>query len=343
MHIRLFTQARAGAIAGGRVYATRMIAALRDAGSDAEELPLPGDALSAAMRDAARAGWENLPPGVTVLIDTTVLPAFASLADAVLARGAVPLMHHPAALESGLDAASHAELSHAEKALLALLPRVVVASEALAARLVEQFSIPRTRIVVVPPGSDPAPRAAGSGGPSCAILSVGALVPRKGHDVLLHALARLTDLDWRLDIVGRDDAHPVHAASLRALAEELGIAQRVTFHGWLSPERLAEMWHGTDLFALATRWEAHGATVAEALRRGVPVAVTNGGAAAALVSMENGVVVQTGDAEMLGKSLRRVIFDADLRAGLAEAAWRAGQELPDWPAQAARLRAALSA
>ena len=70
----------------------------------------------------------------------------------------------------------------------------MVASEALAARLVEEFSIPRTRIVVVAPGSDPAPRAAGSGGPGCAILSVGALVPRKGHDVLLHALARLRDV-----------------------------------------------------------------------------------------------------------------------------------------------------
>ena len=59
--------------------------------------------------------------------------------------------------------------------------------------------------------------------------------------------------------------------------------------------------------------------------------------------MENGVVIQPGDADMLGKSLRRVIFDRDLRALFADSAWHAGQALPDWPTQAARLRAALSA
>jgi glycosyltransferase involved in cell wall biosynthesis len=77
---------------------------------------------------------------------------------------------------------------------------------------------------VVEPGTDPAPRAAGSGGPGCAILSVGTLVPRKGHDVLLRALARLTDLDWSLTIAGGERATRSHAHGLRALAEELGIA-----------------------------------------------------------------------------------------------------------------------
>ena len=81
------------------------------------------------------------------------------------------------------------------------------------------------------PGTDDAPRSPGSGGPTCHILSIGTLVPRKGHDVLLRALARLFDLDWQLTIVGSPDRDPVHARSLVALAEELGIARQVRFAG----------------------------------------------------------------------------------------------------------------
>ncbi|MEJ1977630.1 MAG: glycosyltransferase [Acetobacteraceae bacterium] len=90
-----------------------------------------------------------------------------------------------------------------------------------------------------------------------------------------------------------------------------------------------------DLFALATEWEPYGTSVAEALRRGLPVAVTAGGAAADAVSPETGVVCPVGDADGLSKALRRLIFDTGLRTDMAQAAWMAGRMLPDWPAQAA--------
>jgi glycosyltransferase involved in cell wall biosynthesis len=75
--------------------------------------------------------------------------------------------------------------------------------------------------------------------------------------------------------------------------------------------------------------------VAEALARGLPVGVTAGGALADLVPVEAGIVSPPGDHVSLGKAMRRIVFDRDLRAEMADAAWAAGQKLPRWEDRAA--------
>ena len=151
--------------------------------------------------------------------------------------------------------------------------------------------------------------------------------------MLLRALARLFDLEWRLTIAGSPLADRVHAAGLAALAEELKIAHHVTFAGEVTGAALEALWASADLFALATHYEGYGMVVAEALKRGLPVAVTAGGAAGALVPIHGGLVCPPGDAEGLSKALRRVIFSPDLRADMARVAWEAGAALPSWTTQ----------
>ena len=343
MRVALFVPAPFGTVSGGYNYDRAIVAGLLARGHTVDVLeldgahPLPDQAALAS----AHAAWESLAADAVPVIDGLCLPAFAPLAEALAGRHAVGLIHHPTALEPGHDDATHDALRTTERMLMPRLTRAIVTSTSTGERLAADFGVAAERIAVVVPGTAPAQRSQGSGGPGCAILSVGVLTRRKGHDVLLRALARLPDLDFSLVIAGapRD---PVHARSLVALAEELGVAQRVRFAGEVVADALEELWQRTDLFALATHYEGYGMAIAEALKRGVPVAVTDGGAAGALVTPESGIVCQPGDDAALARALRRVMFDTALRTDMADAAWQVGQRLPDWPAQAEAFANALA-
>jgi glycosyltransferase involved in cell wall biosynthesis len=344
MHLALIVPAPFDAVSGGYAYDRRIVAGLREGGHTMEVVELPGahPLADEAARNAARAAMNGLPGATRAIIDGLALPAFTGMEDALRTRDAVGVIHHPTALETGLSEADRSGLLATEKRLLPLLARVIVTSENTGERLACDFGVDAARIRVVVPGTDDAPRSVRSGGATCNIISIGTLVPRKGHDVLLRALARLFDLDWRLTIVGSPARDPVHASSLAALAEQFGIATRVRFAGEATEAELEALWHEADLFALASHWEGYGMAVAEALKRGLPVAVGGGGAAASLVSPEAGVVCQPGDHINLSKALRRLIFDATLRRDVAEAAWQVGQALPNWRTQVGKFAEALA-
>lgn len=343
MHVTLLVPAPFNSLSGGYEYDRRMVDGLRALGRSVDVVELAGThpLTDAIARDAACAAWDALPTDTRPIIDGLALPAFAGMDDALAARGAIGLIHHPTALETGLSDSDQAALHRLEQRLYAHLGRLIVTSEPTAERLIADFGTTPNRTHVVVPGTDDATRSPGSGRETCEILSVGALIPRKGHDILLRALARLFDLDWHLTIVGATGRDPVHATGLQALAEELGIARQVRFAGAISGADLEPLWQAADLFALASLFEGYGMATAEALKRGLPVAVTAVGAVPTLVSPEAGTISPPHDRDQLSKSLRRLIFGRELRGYMAEIAWQAGQTLPSWETQAALFAAAI--
>ncbi|HYZ63248.1 MAG TPA: glycosyltransferase, partial [Acetobacteraceae bacterium] len=101
------------------------------------------------------------------------------------------------------------------------------------------------------------------------------------------------------------------------------------------------LWKQASLFALATRWEGYPSAVMEALRRGIPVVVSDGGDAGAFVPPDAGAVCPKDDMATFGKCVRRVLFDRALHGDMAEAAWQAGQKLPGWAQRAQEFIAVL--
>jgi glycosyltransferase involved in cell wall biosynthesis len=325
---------------GGARYLHEMIAALRGIGERVEVFELADD-LVAGGRPTIDPFWSTLPKDAVLVIDGLVLPRFARLADGSVMARCVALVHHPSPMIFQLPEVEQTARRKIEQGLLKALPRIVVTGDDTAARLASEYGVDPAHIRVVPPGTAEAPRSTGSGGSDCAILSIGALTPRKGHAMLIRALARLFDLDWHLTIAG-DPRDGVHARELAALATELEVTGRIDFRGAVDDAALEHLWRQADLFALATRYEATSAVVAEALKRGLPVAVTRGGAAAVPMTPDSGIVCDPDDMVTFSKAIRRLIFDLPLRRSCAEAAWQIGQTLPDWPTQARAMAAALA-
>ena len=323
MHLTFALPALAGTGGStGRSYAYGLAAALRSLGHQV---------------DVAEGDAPSFAPTTIPIVDGLLLPHLLPRLPELVERGAAAVVHHVSA-RAGRDACAREAVQDIERTMLPALRRVVATSQPVADRLQQDFGV--SDAAVVAPGLDALPRSTPGDGP-VQILAAGVLTPRKGHDTLLQGLARLSDLDWRLTVAGSAERDPVHAAQLAAMVLEPGLAGRATVLTDPDPDAMERLWQSAGVFALATRWEGYPSGVAEALRRGVPVVVTAGGAVGGLVTPEAGIVCAPDDMPLLSKCLRRILFSPALRNDMAEGAWRAGQALPGWDMQARLFLAAL--
>ena len=162
------------------------------------------------------------------------------------------------------------------------------------------------------------------------LLSVGAIVPRKGFDVLLAALVSLKHLNWRLTIVGDDQRAPLTTEALRQTITEHGLQDRIVLAGAQPASELAVHYQQADVFVLASRYEGYGMAYAEALAWGLPVIGTDAGAARDTLATPAAQTVPAEDIGALADALERLIEDTTLRANMRQAAVAHAQTLPTW-------------
>jgi glycosyltransferase involved in cell wall biosynthesis len=289
---------------------------------------------TADTRAAACARLAALPSAAPIVIDGL---AFGVLPEAAKKMQAshllVALVHHPLALESGLSADEAAGLHVSERLALAAARRVVTTSAATARLLTADYCIASERLSVVEPGTDRGDARPRKNDHAVALLAVGAVVERKGYDLLVAALAKLTHLSWRLVIAGDHGRSPEAFRRLEAAIAWFGLADRITLLGAVSTQQLASLYAISDLFVLPSRFEGYGMAFAEAIAHGLPVIGTTAGAIPQTVPAGAGILVRPDDVDALASALRRLIENPHERERLAAGARAA--TFPSWKEQAA--------
>lgn len=328
---------------GGYGYDRRVIDGLRALGWQVDVVPLAAsfpapDAADLAAAEAALAA----PRGTPIMVDGLAFGVFGALAERLGGRGPlIALVHHPLGFETGHDPATARALIAAEATALAEAHRVVTTSPTTARLLVEHLGVAAGRIAVAVPGVDPRAPAAGGDGTTVELISVATITARKGHDVLVAALAGLADLPWRLTIHGDKTRAPEVTARLEAQIADAGLDGRIRLAGTATAEELDRAYRQSDLFVLASHFEGYGMAYAEATAHGLPVVGTTGGAIADAVPAGAGVLVAPGDVAALRAALRRLIGDGAARAALAAGAREASRTQPRWQQTAADVARAI--
>jgi glycosyltransferase involved in cell wall biosynthesis len=296
----------------------------------------------AETKAAAAARLSEVPQGCPIIIDGL---AFGVLPEAAKELGErnplIALVHHPLAFETGLPEAEAEMLFQSERDALSAARGVVAVSQATAQLLMDDYDVPPDLISVASPGSDRAAMAEGSRDGVVRLLAIGSLVPRKGYDVLVAALAGLKNLPWQLTIAGDNSRDANTAAQLDADIVQHGLAGRVDVLGAVPEDSLAPLYAKADLFVLASRFEGYGMAYAEALAHGLPIVGTTAGAVPDTVPPSAGILVEPNDVKALTRTLRLLIENPKERQWLADGARAAAKELPTWEAQAKLLAAAI--
>jgi glycosyltransferase involved in cell wall biosynthesis len=317
---------------GGNAYDRRVCRGLADAGWTVQVHEVPGSwPWPDASSDAAlAAALSRIPDRALVLVDGLVAsPAPGLLVPEARRVRLVALVHMPLGEGTTVEG-----VRERERAVLSAAAAVVTTSAWARRVLLQLYSLPGGRVRVAEPGVDAAELAPGT--PTAgALLSVAAVTPGKGHDVLLDALATLTDLQWQCLCVGSLERDPIFVERLcrHVVAGELD--NRVRFSGPQSGAELAASYNAADVLVLPSRAETFGMVVVEALARGLPVVAADvGGVPEALGHGADGVrpglLVPPDDAAALGDALRAWLEDIDLRRRLRRAARERRRSLADW-------------
>ena len=331
---------------GGNTYDRRLCAGLVALGWEVREHTVMAEERCGTTGYSATALCEvldRLPDGGVALLDGLVATGHPQVLRAQADRlRLVALVHLPL----GLGEPEGGEVRAREAAALRGVAHVVTPSRWARRWLLDAYRLGPTQVTVAVPGAEPAPVVEGEPA-GRRLLCVGAVIPAKGHDVLLEALARVAGPAWTCELVGSLERDPGFVVHLRGRALELGIADRVRFLGALVGTALDVAYAQADLFVTASRGETYGMVVTEALAHGIPVLATRvGGLPEALGHTPGGrrpgVLVPPGDPVALAGAIEQWLGDARLRQALRHAAAERRPLLPAWSATSTAVAGVLA-
>ncbi|HEX6616559.1 MAG TPA: glycosyltransferase family 4 protein [Gemmatimonadales bacterium] len=200
-----------------------------------------------------------------------------------------------------------------ERAVAPLASRIITVSEFDRRLALEARIAPPDRVAAVHNGMADVPPSlrAEPGGAPPRLVMVARFGDQKDHPTLLRALAGLREQPWQLDLVGEGAL----LAQTRALAESLGLADRVRFLGQrMDVDRILAR---SQVALLVSNWEGFPLSILEAMRAGLPVVASEvGGVAEAIRDGESGYLVPRADVAQLRDRIGRLLRSPELRSRL---------------------------
>ncbi|MFO7910079.1 MAG: glycosyltransferase [Halomonas sp.] len=337
---------------GGYLYDARIVAELRQQGWDIEVVGLEGrfpDADDTAQL-ALETALAQLPEGHSVVIDGLAMGSLPEVIKRHQPRLAITaLVHHPLGDEQGMSSDEQARLHRLELNGLASVRQVIVTSaftqrrlEALAAHY--QLALPGISVVEpgVTPVAEPQHARHAKASTPMTLLCVATLTPRKGQDLLVKALSRLSHLEWQCICQGSLSREPAFADKVAALVEHHSLGERFLLPGECDQAELEAAYQNADALVLPSWYEGYGMVVSEALAHGLPVITTTGGALADTLPDGAGIAVPPGDVDALSAAIERFLEEPALRESLTQGAAAARQQLASWQDAARAFAATLA-
>ncbi len=227
-----------------------------------------------------------------------------------------------------------------------------VTSEVQKGKLSELYGFSSDNIAVIQPGVDIQrfrPLTEGeapldTGLPARYVLCLSRIDANKGHDLLLNAfdIVRKSVPDVRL-VIGGGSANPEEReagvlANIRNIIAERGMADRVSFTGYITDEMMAPTYRQAEMFVLPSLFEPFGMTAQEAMACGVPVVASKlGGIRDVITTGETGLLVDPSDAAEFAASMTRLLEDRRLHTAIGAAGQRSVAESYSWEAIAGRF------
>lgn len=341
-------------LTGGYIYDARMVHGLRAQGWTVTVHSLEGSFPDPDLQahEAMASTLAALPDQSLVILDGLAaggLPEPLHLHRQRLKL--IALVHHPLSHETGIPPDLRERLAAWEARGLEAYRGIIVTSRFTAQQL-EAIGVSGSQLRVVEPGTDRIP---GLRKPSESLgeaqesfppqlLCVASVVPRKGHDILLEALAQLRNHPWECHCVGSLTRNPSFASQVRQQLDALDLTECVHFHGEVSPLDLKGHYGRAHCFVLASHYEGYGMVLSEALAHGLPVVSTRGGAVPFTVPSQAALLVPPGNPDALAEALGRVVAPdsgPQLRQKLRVAALQHAATLPSWEAAVAAFQGVL--
>ena len=165
------------------------------------------------------------------------------------------------------------------------------------------------------------------------IIGVSRLIKLKGFQYLIEAMSQLPAGDYHLTLVGKGS----YEDELRAQVEQLGLADRVTFTGYMNHQQMSVLMREMDLFVLPSYGDSYASAFLEAMASGVPVVgAATGGAMELIEHGQNGWLVPPKDVNAIVEAIQTLKADDALRECLRDNALACIRQEHSWSAYASR-------